>query len=44
MGDRSLPCEPTAGLRQITSYRGIVTEPDGTVTVELPGPIQYSKR
>jgi hypothetical protein len=26
------------GLRQLTHTRGMVTTPDGTVTVELPGP------
>ena len=33
-----------SGLRQLTSYRGMVFEPDGTVSVELPGPIEYSDR
>jgi len=27
-----------SGLRQLTDFKGMVTEPDGTVTVELPGP------
>jgi len=31
-----------SGLRQLTAYRGMVEEPDGTVTVELPGPVAYS--
>ncbi|MGH7893142.1 MAG: hypothetical protein ACREQL_00655 [Candidatus Binatia bacterium] len=31
-----------SGLRQLTAHRGMVTQPDGTVTVELPGPIGYS--
>ena len=31
-----------SGLRQLTSYRGMVTEPDGAVSVELPGPWDYS--
>jgi hypothetical protein len=31
-----------SGLRQLTAYRGMVVEPDGTVTVELPGPVSYS--
>ncbi len=26
------------GLRQLTDTRGMTTEADGTVTVELPGP------
>src|SRR5262249_24726815 len=33
-----------SGLRQITSYRGMEIAPDGTVTVELPGPNAYSER
>lgn len=33
-----------SGLRQLTTYRGLVVEPDGTVTVELPGPTDYSGR
>jgi hypothetical protein len=33
-----------SGLRQITSYRGTTVSPDGTVNVELPGPIAYSAR
>ncbi|HXJ35655.1 MAG TPA: hypothetical protein VMS22_16605, partial [Candidatus Eisenbacteria bacterium] len=32
-----------SGLRQLTSYRGTQgTAADGTLTVELPGPIEYS--
>ena len=31
-----------SGLRQLTNYHGMVTDPDGTVTVELPGPTRYS--
>lgn len=30
------------GFRQLTAYRGMVEEADGTVTVELPGPAAYS--
>lgn len=33
-----------SGFRQLTAYHGMVTEPDGTVTVELPGPIGSSGR
>ena len=29
-------------LRQLTESRGVVTEPDGGVTVELPGPAVYA--
>lgn len=32
------------GLRQLTHARGLVTLPDGTVTVEIPGPFAYSAR
>jgi hypothetical protein len=31
-----------SGFRQLTNYRGTTIAPDGTVTVELPGPIGYS--
>ncbi|HXJ37593.1 MAG TPA: hypothetical protein VMS22_26495, partial [Candidatus Eisenbacteria bacterium] len=31
-----------SGFRQITAYRGVTTDPDGTVDVELPGPTAYS--
>jgi hypothetical protein len=30
------------GLRQLTAMRGLVREADGTVSVELPGPVAYS--
>jgi hypothetical protein len=30
------------GLRQLTNARGMTTDPDGTVHVEMPGPIAYS--
>jgi hypothetical protein len=33
-----------SGLRQLTNYRGMQVEPDGTVTVELPGPAQFPGR
>jgi hypothetical protein len=33
-----------SGFRQLTTYRGTTVSPDGTVTVELPGPIAYSAR
>jgi hypothetical protein len=31
-----------SGLRQLSAFQGMVTEADGTVTVELPGPIAPS--
>jgi len=31
-----------SGLRQLTAARGFATDADGTVRVELPGPIAYS--
>jgi hypothetical protein len=30
------------GLRQLTNARGMTTDPDGTVHVELPGPVVYN--
>jgi len=30
------------GLRQLTNARGMTTDPDGTVHVELPGPFAYT--
>lgn len=30
------------GLRQLTATRGMITESDGSVSVELPGPVAYS--
>jgi hypothetical protein len=33
-----------SGFRQLTTYRGTTVSPDGSVTVELPGPIAYSAR
>jgi hypothetical protein len=30
------------GLRQLTSARGMTTDPDGTIHVELPGPVAYA--
>jgi hypothetical protein len=33
-----------SGLRQLTNYRGMQVEPDGTVTVELPGPTEFPGR
>jgi hypothetical protein len=30
-----------SGLRQLTDYRGTRTDPDGGISVELPGPIAY---
>ena len=33
-----------SGLRQLTSYRGMEVAPDGTITVELPGPAAYPGR
>jgi len=32
------------GLRQLTNARGMTTEPDGTIHVELPGPFAYTSR
>jgi cysteine-rich repeat protein len=29
------------GLRQLTNARGMTTDPDGTIHVELPGPVAY---
>jgi len=31
-----------SGLRQLTDARGFAVAADGTVTVELPGPVAYS--
>jgi hypothetical protein len=31
-----------SGLRQLTHTRGFVTEADGSVVVELPGPVEYA--
>lgn len=31
-----------SGLRQLTAARGLTEDPDGTVRVELPGPVAYS--
>jgi hypothetical protein len=31
-----------SGLRALTDSRGLVVEPDGSVTVELPGPFDYA--
>jgi len=33
-----------SGLRQVTDLGGLVTEADGTVAAELPGPFAYSAR
>ena len=33
-----------SGLRQLTNYRGMQVAPDGTITVELPGPTAYPGR
>jgi hypothetical protein len=30
-----------SGLQQLTSTRGMTTDPDGTVHAELPGPWAY---
>jgi hypothetical protein len=32
------------GLRQLTNARGMTTDPDGTIHVELPGPFAYPSR
>ena len=29
------------GLRQLTATRGMTTDPDGTIHVEMPGPYAY---
>jgi hypothetical protein len=31
-----------SGIRQLTDSGGLVTEPDGTVMVQLPAPFAYS--
>jgi hypothetical protein len=42
-GDQLFAMRPDgSGLRQLTHTRGFVTEADGTVDVELPGPAAYS--
>ena len=42
-GDQLFAMRPDGtGLRQLTNARGMTTDPDGTVHVELPGPEVYS--
>jgi hypothetical protein len=42
-GDQLFAMRPDGtGLRQLTAARGMTTDPDGTVHVELPGPVAYS--
>lgn len=44
-GEQVFAIEPDgAGLRQLTTARGMVTDPDGTLRVELYGPIAYPSR
>ena len=41
-GDQLFAMRPDGtGLRQLTNARGMTTDPDGTVHVELPGPVVY---
>jgi hypothetical protein len=41
-GDQLFAMRPDGtGLRQLTNARGMTTDPDGTVHVELPGPVGY---
>ena len=43
-GDQIFAMRPDGtGLRQLTSARGMTTDPDGTVHVELVGPFAYSQ-
>jgi len=42
-GDQIFAMRPDgSGLRQLTALRGMQTFPDGSVLVELPGPLNYS--
>jgi hypothetical protein len=42
-GDQLFAMRPDGtGLRELTATRGMTTDPDGTVHVELPGPVVYS--
>ncbi len=44
-GDQLFAMRPDAtGLRQLTSARGMTTDPDGTLHVEVAGPFAYSQR
>jgi hypothetical protein len=44
-GDQIFAMRPDgSGLRQLTATRGLTTDPDGTVHVELPGPFAYARR
>lgn len=41
-GDQIFAMRPDGtGLRQLTNARGMTTDPDGTVHVELAGPFAY---
>jgi hypothetical protein len=37
-------CPDGTGLQQLTHTRGMVNEPDGSVSVELPGPFAFPQR
>jgi hypothetical protein len=42
-GDQLFAMRPDgSGLRQLTATRGMTTDPDGTIHVELPGPAAYT--
>src|SRR5262245_11320109 len=42
-GDQIFAMRPDGtGLRQLTNARGMTTDPDGTVHVEMPGPFAYA--
>ena len=44
-GDQLFAMRPDGtGLRQLTSARGMETSPDGSVHVEMIGPVGYSMR
>jgi hypothetical protein len=44
-GDQIFAMRPDgSGLRQLTATRGLTTDPDGTVHVEMPGPFAYARR
>jgi hypothetical protein len=42
-GDQIFAIRPDgSGLRQLTEAGGVTTNPDGSTSVELPGPYAYS--
>jgi hypothetical protein len=44
LGKQLFAIDPrTFRLVQLTDARGCVTDPDGSVVVEMPGPFAYSK-